>query len=770
MNIIRLFVFLFPISLLLFISNAYSPAWAEASQDGPEDKKTITTSSTEIDSLLLALEQKQPDTTRVNILNELSWVYKNKDFDKALQFGTRGLELSEKSGYKKGKAKSLQSIGNAYLFQDIYEKATEYLSKSLKIFEELEIKAGIATIYNNLGLVNQYQGNYSKAEDFFKRASVLYDEIKDKQRYSLSLSNLGLVNEYLGNYEKAIQCLMEALKIDEELNDKHGIAANIGIIGLVYMNQNNNAKAIEYLLKSLKMHQDLGNLAESASAFGNLGLAYMGIEEYEKSIDYYHKSLKICEALGSKRRIAGNLNNVGNVYAAQGNNLKALEYWLRSLKISKELGDKEGVAVNYGNLGIIYTKLGNYQKAEDYIKKSLSISKAIKAKEHIQNSYQSLAELFAKQGNYRKAYKYNLLSADMQDSLFSDISAIQITELQEKYEAEKRDKEIELLNKDKLLQIVEIDKKAAEVKKQTTQKYAFILGFVLVLALALVVYKGYRQKRQDNLLLATQKQIIETKNKDITDSIRYAERIQNAILPTAKQIKELLPDSFVLFRPKDIVSGDFYWLTHVKTNGSLNSLVAAADCTGHGVPGAFMSMICSSLLNEAVNEKGITKPSDILKEVRKGVIAALKQTGAQGENKDGMDVALCNIDIENRRLEYAGAYNSIYIVGANGDSQLREFRGDKQPVGFFSEDLEPFTNHEISMNKGETIYISSDGYIDQFGGPKGKKFKSKPFKDLLVSIQDKSMAAQKEMLEKSLDEWKGSIEQVDDILVIGIRV
>ncbi len=260
-----------------------------------------------------------------------------------------------------------------------------------------------------------------------------------------------------------------------------------------------------------------------------------------------------------------------------------------------------------------------------------------------------------------------------------------------------------------------------------------------------------------------QKEQLEDKNKEITDSILYAKKIQEAILPSKAAIRGALPDSFILFRPRDIVSGDFFWFSEKK--GKI--IIAAADCTGHGVPGAFMSMIGNTLLNEIVNEKEVTVAGKILDLLRENIMKSLHQTGASGENKDGMDIALCTYNRSNGELEFAGANNPLYIV-SNGE--LIELKGDKQPIGVYGGEPKPFTTHKINYKPGDCFYIASDGYADQFGGAGGKKFKYKQLKDLIISITGKPMEEQKNILETTIYNWKGQLEQVDDILLIGFKL
>ncbi|HXC06160.1 MAG TPA: two-component regulator propeller domain-containing protein, partial [Bacteroidia bacterium] len=260
-----------------------------------------------------------------------------------------------------------------------------------------------------------------------------------------------------------------------------------------------------------------------------------------------------------------------------------------------------------------------------------------------------------------------------------------------------------------------------------------------------------------------QKEMLETQNKEIHDSIHYAKRIQEAILPAREDVVHAFPDSFILFKPRDIVSGDFYWFS--EKNGK--AIVTAADCTGHGVPGAFMSMIGNTLLNQIVNEKGVVKPDEILMQLRENIMKSLKQTGAEGENKDGMDIALCSFDLQTQELLFAGANNPLYIVS---DGELIEIKGDKQPIGVYLGEPKPFTCQRMQLKKGDCVYIASDGYADQFGGSNGKKFKYKQMKDLLLSLHTQKMTEQRTALDQEIEKWRGTLEQVDDILVIGFRV
>jgi serine phosphatase RsbU (regulator of sigma subunit) len=366
------------------------------------------------------------------------------------------------------------------------------------------------------------------------------------------------------------------------------------------------------------------------------------------------------------------------------------------------------------------------------------------------------------------------------------------------YQSEKRQIMIEELEKEKVLQNEIILRKESESRKQKIIIYTFIVGFILILAFAIIIYRLFVQKKKANLIIlekntalhtandeisaqrdeieaqrdeisaqrdtvVIQRDHIEEQKKEITDSINYAKRIQQAVLPSGDFANNILGEHFILFKPKDIVSGDFYWGTRIKEW----LIVTVADCTGHGVPGAFMSMLGVSFLNEIVRKKEITNASEILDNLRESVIEALQQKGTTGEQTDGMDIVLCVLNTENNQLQYSGANNPLYIV--TKQKELNVIEPDKQPVSIYK-NMKPYTNHQIQLYEGDCMFLVSDGYEDQFGGPKNRKFMSKQLKELFVTIANKPMNEQTEILEKTLKDWKGDNEQIDDITILGLKI
>ncbi len=316
-------------------------------------------------------------------------------------------------------------------------------------------------------------------------------------------------------------------------------------------------------------------------------------------------------------------------------------------------------------------------------------------------------------------------------------------------------------------QIDDILKKSSKIEEQKEIIWLSLLFIIIVSILGVLAYRSYRLKNKANKLVMLQKEeieeqhkVLEEQHKEITDSINYAKRIQDAILPPLKLVKGYMPDSFILYKPKDIVAGDFYWME------GINNLIifAAADCTGHGVPGAMVSVVCHNAMNRSVKEFMLVKPSDILDKTREIVMETFEKS-AEDVN-DGMDIALCSINTESNKLNFSGANNGLYVVR---DGDIIEIKPDKQPIGNYK-DAKPFTNHEMSLQKGDVIYAFTDGFPDQFGGPKGKKFMYKPFRNMLIDIHQNPMDQQHETLVKAFSDWKGDIEQIDDVCVIGVRI
>src|ERR1035437_3534270 len=318
-----------------------------------------------------------------------------------------------------------------------------------------------------------------------------------------------------------------------------------------------------------------------------------------------------------------------------------------------------------------------------------------------------------------------------------------------------------ITNKNLKKKLVEVEALSAKTISQEKEKQEILSQQKEKLEVQ--VAERTKEISEQKKVIEEQKQIVEEKNKDITDSILYAKRIQQAKLPKQEEIKSTFPQSFVLFKPKDIVSGDFYYFT--KNHHGI--FIAAADCTGHGVPGAFMSIIGSEKLDDAVSQSADT--SEILKQLNKGIKTSLRQSGSDESTRDGMDIAICRVDLENRIVKYAGANRPLWLI-RKGCTEVEEIKATKTAIGGLTEDTQHFETHEIKLQQGDTFYIFSDGYADTFSGQNGQKLMTKNFKEILLGIQDKTMQEQEKHLDVFIENWKAGTEQVDDILVIGVRL
>ena len=766
-----------------------------------------------LDSLLNILKYSKQDTTKVNTYNALSSLYGSSNPDTCLYYVKQGLVLAEKVNYKKGIAKCYYNIASANDDKGNYDIAIIYYQKSLKTYKELADKNGMSNCYNNMGNVRYYQSNYPLALECYQKSLKIAEELGDKKGKSASYNNMGNVFVDQGNYPQALEYYQKSLKMDEELGNKKEMSFSFGNIGNVHIDQGNYPQALEYYEKQLKIAEELEDDKGKANCYNNIGLVYTYEGNYSKALDYYQKQLKISEKLEDKKGLSRSYTNIGLVYKKQGKFNLALKYYQKSLKIYEELGAQEDMSLLYGNIAGLNNSQKKYNEAIIYANKSIEIAKKIGSLDDERLAHKHLSESYQGLENYKSSLEHYILYKLLNDSIYNTEKNNQLSKMEAVYQSEKKQKEIELLNKDKELQ-------KTEINRQTTQKYAFILGFILMLSLAFVSFRSYRQKKKANLILAEQKHQIEEKNEELnqqneeitaqrdeieaqrdeitnqrdtvtvqkdhiekihielTDSIRYAKRIQQAVLPVSESIREILGEHFILFEPRNVVSGDFYWFA--KRGDHL--IVAVADCTGHGVPGAFMSMLGVSFLNEIVSRSDVTTASGVLNEMRQYVISSLQQQGVSGEQKDGMDMSVVAIDILNLKMQYAGANNPIYIVRklkeksedpSSFDFQLYELKPDKMPIAIHIK-MDDFTNHEMQLQKGDVLYLFSDGYADQFGGPKGRKFMYAPFKEFLLQISNKPLTEQRELLSQNFEKWrngyKAKYEQIDDVTILGIKI
>lgn len=709
------------------------------------------------------LNKANSDSIKVQLLTQLSEAALTSEMESSVAYAKNAIQLAEKSMYLPGLAEAYRRLGICFYYQFKFDSTLYYYQKSQEIYTQIGNKKGIAKTYKNIGLIYHVQGDYSQAINNYNISLEISQELGDKNGIAECRNDIGAIFYDQGNYEKALENYFEGLRVSEELGKKSMVIATMANIGGIYEAQEKYDHALSYYFKANNLALQENDAVKMADTYRNIGGIYTEKHKFDSVLVFYEQALKIYQQLNDKRGILVLYNFFGgvNIFIYKDTKLKsptaisflnkAESFYLRAIELNKaEIDDPDEMCSSYMGLGEIANIKEEFQKAISYLSHALELATKLESSRNICLAYQNLAVAYAGIGDYKNAYNSHILFNNYNDSIKSDENVELLTQMSMQYS----------FDKEKGLKELEYQQ---TLKRQRLVRLFILIVLLIVSGFSAQVLRSYQRKKKDNILLEHQKEEIEKQKEEITDSIKYAKRIQNAILPSKELAEEILPEHFILFRPRDIVSGDYYWMH--KSGDKL--IVAAADCTGHGVPGAFMSMLGVSFLNEIVHKNNLLQPNLILNLLRESVKRTLGQTGKEGEAKDGMDIAMCMVDLETMTLQYAGAYNPLYLF-RNGE--LIETKADKMPIGIYIREKESFTNNEIAIQKGDTFYIFSDGYHDQFGGKDGGKYKSVPFKNYLASIQDKNMAEQREMLNKNIEEWKGNLDQTDDIIVIGVRI
>jgi tetratricopeptide (TPR) repeat protein len=679
--------------------------------------------------------------------------------NEAIKYYNIALEVSKGLNNKIGLAQSMNLIGIAMYNQGKYNEALKYYEKALALNLSINNKADILKNYTNLGNLYEDQGNKLNALLSFEASLKIAKELKDNKSISRNLNNISICYLGQGNYTVSLNYLLSSLKINEKIGDKSQIASNYLNIGLIYYYQKNYDEALKWQFKSMELHKELASKRDIAYNLTNLSSIYFDMANYSLALNYENQALVINLDINNKNGIAKNYRNIGNIYLKQSEFDKAFKNFYAALKIDKELNDQEGISVSYCNIAETNLQLKKYKEAREIIIQSLSPTIASANKFRIKEHYYVLAKLDSIQGIWKGAYFNYRLFDSYGDSLINERNTKKLVESQMQYEFDKKQ------NAQKLKQETKDAIVSQEKKRQKTMIFLVSIVLALVLVFSVLLFNRFRITLKQKKIIEiqkkkveNQKELIEEKNKQVTDSINYAKRIQIAILPPVHIFQKKLPDSFIFYLPKDIVAGDFYW--QEKIGESI--LFAACDCTGHGVPGAMVSVVCNNALNRAVREFNRIKPAEILDKTLEIVIENFDNS--EDEIKDGMDISLCSFNPTTKQLQYAGANNPLWIVR---NKELIEIKANKQAIGNI-DNITPFTNHSFQLFSGDKVYISSDGYADQFGGETGKKkLTKKRFKELLLSFNDLPIPLQREKLEHFFYEYKKDIDQIDDILVIG---
>jgi tetratricopeptide (TPR) repeat protein len=695
---------------------------------------------------------------------------------KASNGSIKDLQSSAEEQEKKGNIAEASRIymGMANLFRDNGQlgKALNFLNKAFSMLKKKGDKAGEAQVLGEIATVYYDSGQYRQTVSTYREALALKKELGDAKGQAEILSEMGNVLENTYQYEIAVEALSEALVIRQQMGDNEGVSEVSNKLGGLYYSQNDYKNSIQFFNKALTIAESSNNKDTKGSLLNSLGVVYYKMGKYDEAIKYYNQSISVDKESGNKKNMSLSYNNIGNINFDWSKYEKAIEYYQRSLALKKELNFEQGMAASMFNIGNSYLELKNFLKANEFLSSGLELAKKINFREVMQLSYKALSKLYENTSDFRGAMNaYKSFVAVIGPG---GIVEGQISEMTDMYEREskliktlrhelERQKfltdyqAMQTLQKQKEIQFKDLELKN---QKSKTLKQRILLIFTLICLgfagmLALQFYRRYKEKKHYSDVIGFQKQ-------QITDSIAYASRIQKAVCVPTEVMKSVFPESFIFNRPKDIVSGDYFYLAAKKEK----VYFAVADCTGHGVPGAFMSMLGISLIKEVINQDKELLANEVLDELRDVLIKALHQTGRDGEAKDGMDIALCVIDHSKMQLEYSGANNSCYIIR---DNLLIELKADRMPIGIHPI-IKPFTSKPIKLVKDDVIYLSSDGFRDQIGGELNKKFKVGKFHEMLIDIHSQPLDKQPEILEKRHIDWRSDMEQTDDILIVGVKV
>jgi len=594
---------------------------------------------------------------------------------------------------------------------------------------------------------------------------------KDRDK-ALCLRKMGALYSFLNYFDKALEYTFKAADLFEKTGDRFGLSYCYNNIGNFYNYKGNytqddefQKRSVAYHLKSISLRDTLTDSIPLMNSYNNIGNSYMALRDYDMALKYFNKAMFMYEKSKDANGIDMIYGNMGDCYlkmALIDNDKfffqKALDIFLGRLKYYSEANPNSRYSNVLTRIGQIYAATGHAPISIPYLEKALDITRKIEDKREEMFTSEQLALAYEKVGNYPKALEMMKWFNSLKDELVNQQNSEGIEQMQALYQTSQKDREIEKLHNEKVI-------KDAEIQRHRNMIITSIVVILLVVVLIVVILSRYNLKRKANLKLSEAYQNIEIKNKQITDSINYSRRIQNSILPPKAMVCKHLKSFFAFYAPKDIVSGDFYW--HSFSQG-INFLVLA-DCTGHGVPGALMSMVGNTLLNETINQKNIADPGEILNHLNKGVINALRQHQQDPDTQeDGMDISLVKWNPEKpEQIEYACANHNIFIKSSHSVTCLE---GDIFSIGGSLGKLAKNFETRIAMVKrGDFVILSTDGYYDQFGGSNNTKFLISQF-EKLIKESDFSDENNSEILKTAFENWKANRKQTDDVLVAGFKI
>ena len=697
-------------------------------------------------------DTSKPDTIRLEAIGIIAWEgYLFSKPDSAYYFAQLQYDFAKETSNSHFIAAALNTQGATRWMQSKYSSAIDHFLKSLEINEENGEEGAIASILNNIGLIYQQQGNLTESKKYYQKSLDKFEKLGFIYRTTGPLNNIGSIYKILGDYSIAMEYFNRAMKIGEEYEIKQAISISLNNLGEIYREMGEYNLAMQNFKRSLFIDEELKNKHGLTKTLNNIGLVYNSQKEYHEALGNYLISLEISEELGDKSGMAKTLILSGNIYEKQGELEKAMNYYQRSLETQKEVGDKQGIASSHINIANIYCKQERYIKSILHGDIGLSISVEMGLAKEIGDAANVLHKANKISGSQKKALEMHELYIVMRDSIVNKNNTRTLIEQDYKFKYDK-EKAIKSAKHNKKMAL------SAERKKhQELISYGTSFGLLTLLVFVFVFNNRFQ-------LTKKQKEIIKSKNRHITESIRYAKRIQEASLTDPDFLNEIFKDHFVFYQPKEIVSGDFYWAHKINNE---NIMIAVCDCTGHGVPGAFMSMVGNTLLNEVIIENKTMEIDNALSILNDQINITLKQDEENAQTIDGIDISLLLVNKSNGTIKFSGAGQNIIIAN---NSKLQKLKGDPYPLGYVSGEKRSYSCQEAKLEKGDIVYLFTDGFTQQYGGKSNQLYSENKFENLIKKSNQLAFEEQQLSFYRSFNNWKGGNNQNDDVCLIGFSI
>ncbi len=720
-----------------------------------------------LDSLHNAYKNSRIDTTKIKILLRLADQYKNNAPDTCLILTQKAIQQSEKINYKKGLAQSLNMMGSAYYYLSNYPKALEYYQKALSLSEQLSENSLAASALNNIGISYRVQNNLPKALEYYEKAITLKKQFNDINNLGVMLNNVGSLYYQIENYPKSLEYHQQSLDLAQKNKDTRATGVSLNNIGYVHYKQGNYTKAKEFYQKSLVAREKSNDKQGLSFTLDGLAKVFLQEKDYTQAKECAEKAVKLAQEAKSAQRIAEASSTLYEIHKKMGNYEKSLAYFETTKTINDSLFNIEKSKAISGMTSTIELERKQkdfllLQKDSELIARQLEISQK-------RAEAENLIALAKGEKDKRKA-----------DSLLAL--------------AQKKELEADKLAAQNKIQTAENEKQREAVAFQQTINYLILAVLFSVLVLAYFIFRSRQAQKQLNTELSHKTEEIQLKNEELQQiqeeiiaqrdqieeqnnalsyhitqtehSIKAALTIQKAVLPFDNRIRELLKDYFVLYRPRNIVSGDFYWIEQV----GKDTFIAVADCTGHGIPGAFMSLIGINVLERIIVHQKIYNPSEILHNMHQTVRLALKQDII--ENHSGMDLGLVRLEYDEAgkaNICYAGAKRPLYYIDASLPTEVRKIAGSRKAIGGIQNEKITYDENFLSLPAQSMLYMSSDGLEDQNNVAR-KRLQEKPILASLLQNYQLPLESQKNAIEVILDKHMEGTEQRDDILLLGLTL